>query len=287
VAQPAPPAEAAVNISGGLWRSHLFDVACNWPGSWVTMERAKFLSHNGQRLFKFEGLGHFGAAVAERARALAVAGFAPSCAAAGDGYLAYIRERGFPATRMELCPALLHRLAHYCAFRASAFLQSSSAPEDLAAMAAWNLHEEFGVPCEPRVADLQIAVPVVADGRMQPHEWLLTERGILKVDGVSHGDDHFYPGPTDIAWDLAGAIVEWDLGPEAADYLLRHYALLSGDRVQSRLAPWLQAYIAFRLGYCKMAAESLAGTAEEERLLRDYRRYRARASAALALPAAA
>jgi hypothetical protein len=287
VRQPVAPADAAADLSGGLWRHHVFDVACNWPGSWVSMERAKFLSRDGRQFFKFEGLGHYGVKVAGRARALADAGFAPAVENAGDGYLAYARESALPATRMDLCSALLDRLAHYCAFRASAFLESSVNAEELSAMAAWNLHEEFGVPYEPASARLEIALPVLADGRMQPHEWLLTQRGILKVDGASHGDDHFFPGPADIAWDLAGAIVEWDLGSDAADYLVRQYAKLSGDRPQHRLPAWLQAYTAFRLGYCKMAAESLAGTAEEERLLRDYRRYRARASAALAQPAAA
>jgi hypothetical protein len=285
--QPGSLPDAAVNLSGGLWRRLFFDLACNWPASWVTMERAKFLSRDGRRLFKFEGLGHYGAKVAERARALADAGFAPPWEDAAGGYLAYVKEPGLPTTRMDLCPALLDRLAQYCAFRASVFREPAPNPEQLSAMAAWNLHEEFGLPYEPSSADLEIAVPVVTDGRMQPHEWLLTGRGILKTDGSSHGDDHFFPGPADIAWDLAGAIVEWDMGADAADYLVRRYTELSGDRVHSRLPAWLQAYTAFRLGHCRMAAESLSGAAEEERLLRDYRRYRARASASLALPAAA
>jgi len=287
IRQPAPPADDAADIGGGVWRKHLFDLACNWPGSWVSMERSKFLSSDGHQFFKFEGLGHYGVKVAERARALADAGFAPDCEDAADGYLAYTREPALPATRMDLCPALLDRLAEYCAFRATAALESSVNLEELCSMAAWNLHEEFGAPYEPRALDLEIVRPVVADGRMQPHEWLLTKRGILKVDGASHGDDHFFPGPADIAWYLAGAIVEWDLASEAADYFVRRYSELSGDRPQRRLPAWLQAYTAFRLGYCRMAAESLAGSAEEERLLRDCRRYRARASAALAQLAAA
>lgn len=284
--RPSSPADADLNLSGGLWRRYFFDIPCNWPGSWVTMERAKFLSRDGRRMFKFEGLGHFGVKVAGRAQALAEAGFAPGCENAGNGYLAYEKESGLPATRSELCPRLLDHLAQYCAFRASAFREPSAPSENLAAMSAWNLHEEFGVNYDPQAAHLEMKIPVVPDGRMQPHEWLLTERGILKTDGSTHGDDHFFPGCADIAWDLAGAIVEWDMGRDAADYLLRRYTALSGDAVRIRLPAWLQAYTAFRLGYCKMAAESLSGSAEEERLLRDYRRYRARASAALSQAAA-
>lgn len=285
--QAALPADAELDLSGGNWRRHSFDAACNWPASWITFERSKFLSRDGRRLFKFEGLGHFGAQVAERSRTLAVAGFAPAAENAGDGYLSYRHDRGLPATRMDLCPPLLDRIAEYCAFRATAFSQPGAQSDDLSAMAAWNLHEEFGLPNDPHSTGLEIKVPVLADGRMQPHEWLLTPAGILKTDGASHGDDHFFPGPTDMAWDLAGVIMEWDLGRDAAGYLVRRYTQLSGDHIHHRLPSWLQAYTAFRMGYCKMAAESLSGTAEEERLLRDYRRYRARASATLAQPAAA
>src|SRR5207302_5912644 len=37
--QACTPADADIDVSGGVWRKHLFDVACNWPGSWVTLER--------------------------------------------------------------------------------------------------------------------------------------------------------------------------------------------------------------------------------------------------------
>lgn len=285
--RPSLPPEAGEDFSGGNWRRHLFDAACNWPASWITFERSKFLSRDGRRLFKFEGLGHFGAQVAERSRALAEAGFAPPVEDAGSGYFSYRRQSGLPATRMDVCPLMLDRLADYCAFRAAAFPQPAPSAHDLAAMAAWNMHEEFGVAYDPQASDLEIRFPVIPDGRMQPHEWLLTAAGILKTDGATHGDDHFFPGPADIAWDLAGTVVEWDLGRDAADYLVRRYAALTGDPVQRRLPAWLQAYAAFRMAYCKMAAESLSGTAEEERLLRDYRRYRTRACAAFAQPAAA
>ena len=40
----------------------------------------------------------------------------------------------------------------------------------------------------------------------------------MKVDAAAHGDDHGFPGPVDVAWDLAGAVVEWELGG-AARYL--------------------------------------------------------------------
>jgi hypothetical protein len=119
-----------------------------------------------------------------------------------------------------------------------------------------------------------VRFPGLVDGRMLPHEWLLTAENPVKTDGVSHGDDHFFPGPTDIAWDLAGTIVEWDLDPQSSEYLLRHYQMVSGDDPGERLPAFLQAYAAFRMGYCKMAAESMCGRLEGERLWSAYRQYR-------------
>ena len=59
---------------------------------------------------------------------------------------------------------------------------------------------------------LRVLRPLIVDGRLQPWEWIVTRQGVLlKTDASSHGDDHFLPGPTDIAWDLAGVIVDWDL----------------------------------------------------------------------------
>lgn len=44
-------------IGGGQWRSRFHGDEQNWPGSWTSMERAKFLSREQSILWKFEGLG--------------------------------------------------------------------------------------------------------------------------------------------------------------------------------------------------------------------------------------
>ena len=112
-----------------------------------------------------------------------------------------------------------------------------------------------------------MARPVVADGRMQPHEWLQTAHGpMLKIDSGSHGDDHFFPGVTDIAWDLAGAIVEWRMNVEQVDSFLDLYRRASGDDAGSRIGGFVTAYAAFRSAYCRMAANALQGSDEQARL---------------------
>ena len=109
---------------------------------------------------------------------------------------------------------------------------------------------------------------------MQPHEWIRTGTALVKVDATDHHADHFFPGCGDIAWDLAGAVVEFGLSSNARGALTRAYQRHSDDRgVDRRLPGYLVAYLAFRLGYAGLAAETLAGTADGARFARLGRRY--------------
>ena len=102
---------------------------------------------------------------------------------------------------------------------------------------------------------------------MQPHEWLLSKDGkLLKTDSGSHGDDHFFPGPTDIAWDLAGAIVEWQMNDQQTTEFLDRYRRASGDDASARIDGFIKAYTVFRLAYCLMAANAMNGSDEQPRL---------------------
>jgi hypothetical protein len=113
---------------------------------------------------------------------------------------------------------------------------------------------------------------------MQPYEWELAEDGrLLKHDGLSHGDDHFFPGPCDIAWDLAGAIVEWDMDKHQRAEFLSRYRDLTDDCPEARLPDYLLTYAVFRMAWSKMAAEASWGSFDETLLRRDYQRYRTKA----------
>jgi len=102
---------------------------------------------------------------------------------------------------------------------------------------------------------------------MHPHEWLLTPQGrMLKTDSGSHGDDHFFPGPTDIAWDLAGAIVEWEMNPAQARAFLVCYTAMSGDDAGPRIGDFVIAYALFRCAWCHMAGHAQQSAAERSRL---------------------
>ena len=117
--------------------------------------------------------------------------------------------------------------------------------------------------------------PVAVDGRMLPQEWVRTARGYLKVDALDHHDDHFFPGPVDIAWDMAAAVIEFGMSAEARQVLVERYRKLSGDRtIGGRLPYYTVAYLAARIGYAALAVEVLGETPDGRgfrRMLEEYR----------------
>lgn len=277
-AEARRPAHAADFIGGGHWRGPLFYAEAEWPATWSSFERLKYLSsaddpsaeHTEARLFKFAGLGHYGDQLFEREQKVAANGFGLQPRRESDGFISYPwvctpRTEARPMSASDLSQSVLERLADYCAFRARAFAIELSDLNALQEMAAHNLHE-LGFKA---TVDLRLEHPVIADGRMQPYEWLLTKAGqILKTDSGSHGDDHFFPGPTDIAWDLAGAIVEWRMDQQQARGFLDRYCRASGEDASSRVDGFIRAYAVFRAAYCMMAANALNGTEEQARLVR-------------------
>jgi hypothetical protein len=273
------PDGATLYVGGGEWRPFLLRDHAQWPACWTQMERLKFLSADRRLMFKFEGFGRFGKAVHERASRIAQAGFGPEPLDFTDGFSIYPVMDGHPSTERDLSLDHLRRMAAYCAFRAREFRcergQDSQDWRQLETMVRFNVAEEFGIDLPLPEGSLAGPVPVIVDGRMTPHEWVYSSSGeLLKVDNASHGDDHFFPGPTDIAWDIAGTIIEWNMDVITADRFVEEFERLTGDRVVGRLPDFLIAYAVFRLGYCKMAAAAMRGSEEEHRLAAAYSRYR-------------
>jgi hypothetical protein len=262
------------SLSGGAWRELFLGSERAWPPCWPQMERLKFLSSDGKSVLKFDGLGRFGERVRERANCICSAGLGPQVEDVGDGVSAYRFICGRPLTRSDLSVSLIERIARYCAVRAIEFKVSVSSQAAIAEMVRHNLGQELNLDWYPEPEIFASPVSIVTDGRMQPEEWIATTEGeVLKVDAGTHGDDHFLPGPIDIAWDLAGAIVEWDLLRDAQHMLVAEYYRLTGDDPTKRLPAFVIAYNVFRLAYCKMAQLAMRGSAEEQRWLCAYKVY--------------
>lgn len=285
VARPtrAVPEDARIELSAGAWRRLLLARGSDPPATWPAMERRKYLASDGS-LLRFEGLGHHGAAPRARGEVLAQLGIGPALRPERDGFVRWERAPGRPLASTDAPP--LDALARAIAAR----LELAAPEEDALDLAALedatraNVHALLEQDL-PASFSLPLARPAIVDGRLAPHEWIADARGGLrKVDATSHGDDHFLPGPCDVAWDLAGAVVEWRLDEAHTGALLDRHARRTGDGdARARLAPWLVAYAAFRAAWLAMARDACAGTPEHARLADAAARARARLSVSLPL----
>ncbi len=271
---------AFIPLSGDAWRKYFLGCEKNWPASWQMMESLRFFSPDREHIFKFEGLGASGAESLGRAHTINKAGFGPRVEDAGEGIHRYDFVPGRPLMASDLSSEILDQLWSYCAFRAEEFESPTECGTELQNMVQFNFSQEFGreVALPDGVYGTQAAV--IADCRMQPHEWIQSPNGrILKVDSAQHGNDHFLPGPTDFRWDLAGAIVEWDMSDDVTRTFCQRFRHHSGKSTTD--LPYFElAYCIFRLSYLKMAWSTTTNPAERKRLARGCAFYRRKAQTA-------
>ena len=242
-------------------------------------ERRKFLARrNGETLLlKFAGLGATGERKLEMARALHGAALAPEPLGLVHGFL--VERWRDDAGPLAPCDNPVAEIARYIAARARLF---PAAPHDGAPVA--RLHEmmrrnvslglgEDAVRAlgawEPRLDRLERRVRRVrTDNKLDRHEWLRVPGGaLLKTDALDHHQGHDLIGCQDIAWDAAGAIAEFDLGPEDSNELIRMLAR-AGRAIDRELLSFCRvAYAAFRFGQASLAGEP-AGERQASRLER-------------------
>jgi hypothetical protein len=260
------------DLSAGRWRALVYPGASQqWPASHPQHERPKFADIHARSVSRFAGLGKFGSRRRERAVAMHAAGFGPKPGDLRNGMLELEWIDGRPATIVS--ERLLVRAADYLAFvrqecatgipdsvdELRNMLEINSAAAGVIVDLGWDANALAQGPDER----------VGVDGRMLAHEWIETSAGFVKVDALDHHDDDFFPGCRDIAWDVAGACVEWNLDPPAAEWLVERYRRLSGDAcIRRRLPLYEAAYAAYRVGYAHMAKSSVGDRAEAVRFER-------------------
>jgi hypothetical protein len=271
------PGGALEDLSAGRWREKLFPDRSLWPAADVQGERRKYLLAAGGRrwLLKFAGLGRYGREKLGIARILGEAGLIPPVAGLRHGFLVgpWLEE----ARPLPLAPEvdrlrLLDAMARYLACRAArlptAVEERGATPVKLFEMMVFNTKRALGPMLSEIVKDWRRRLPevsrlerlVLTDNKMHAWEWLVTAKGkILKADALDHHRGNDLVGPQDLAWDLAGAAVEFDLDPAELDLLADAVATRSGtpraERVQ--LDFYRLAYLAFQTGRHALAAEAL------------------------------
>lgn len=268
------------DFSGGAWRRALAGDRSAWPPADHRFERRKFLAHtaDGAWLVKFAGLGDIGERKLVRARILAEAGFTPPVAGLCHGFLvqkwvpAHIGPQDFERA------AFITHLGRYLSFRARFMSPPSTggaSVSKLCGMAMVNTEEALGVAglgrLKRRISEAWryegLVVPADTDNRLQPWEWLAAgEHGYFKTDALDHSAGHDLVGAQDVAWDIAGAVIEFDLSQGEAANLRAAVA----DGCRRAVSAELQAlfeifYLAFQLGLWT-SARQLAPAEEYHRL---------------------
>ncbi|WP_114943932.1 hypothetical protein [Microvirga calopogonii] len=276
------------DISGGEWRRRRYqDEAC-WPPSNLQQERRKFLARakGASWLVRFTGLGEIGARKLRMARHLHEAGFAPAAVGLRHGFLVqgwHEDARGLDQIAFDR-DLLIERMGAYLGYRARHYPAAGhpgASLDELRHMAVYNAQQALG---DDAGAILDLSLPpasglegkvrrVWSDNRMHAWEWLVSGNRLIKADALDHSAAHDLIGHQDIAWDIAGAVVELELsGPETAR-LCAAVERESGHPVSHELLAFLlPCYCAFHLGAHLMAAGSLGG-GEEARLRRAAGRY--------------
>jgi hypothetical protein len=285
VADVIRPVEGPLqDLSKGAWRF----LGRSWEGgippSWGVLERRKFLAEAaGQRwLLKFAGLGACSERKLARARTLQRAGFVPEVAGLRHGFLV---ERWVDAVTPERA-ALVDMAGRYLGFRARHLPAGSAAGATLRRlweMARFNTQAALGTEWEGALEPWRRGLDrlegrvrrVETDNRLHLWEWLGTRDGqVLKADAVDHAEDWSLIGCQDIAWDVAGAIIELDLDPTERERLIamvEHGAGRELDRDLLRLLT--PCYLAFQLGSCALAADIVERPDDAARLRRQASTY--------------
>jgi hypothetical protein len=282
------------NLSGGTWRQQVYADAGAWPAICTAFERVKYrctLAGGKRVLFMFMGLAAHAPSLASSAAAAAGLlaqrsrqALAPPVYGATLGFVATEWVEGAPLDTAAPDIAALDMaatLGDYIARVAGpplAQAELAAATARLCEMFYQNTLEALDEAAAKQTHKLGCAMsPGCArygDGHLQPHEWIARGDGLRKVDGVGHDCDHTLVGVQPVAWDLAGAIVEWQLDDREIERLLEAFYAAGGEEIAAaELRFYRAACLAFRAGQCSLAA-AVHDPYERDRLLAVYARYR-------------
>jgi len=305
----ADKAEAGLQIplpdlSAGRWRLHAFERKADWPTTCLALERMKFLAGENTEqpvLWRFTGLGSdlgSGRVSIEEALGrltqLSRQNLVPKPLGSAHGFLAMEWVRGHRLDRARSRDrGVLEHLGAYITQAArppQTNQEAAAAVGRLASMLVHNSREAFGQPVVERTqpwidaACSESPGLTYGDGRMAPWEWVQTSSGsLVKTDCFGHDVDHTIVGRQSVLWDVAGAVVEWELdraGELKLCRCLESHGIVTPPKV---LHFYKMCYAAFRLGMVSLEA-GYRGSVEEERRVSCARDFYARSLSALLMP---
>ncbi|HEU5014761.1 MAG TPA: hypothetical protein VFT66_19730, partial [Roseiflexaceae bacterium] len=252
-------------------------------------------------------------AEAETLNERAAAGWGPAALGVAHGFVAMPWLAGTPLSHADVTPELLSHIGRYIAAVSGPPLSHAEQNEALnraGEMLYWNVWEALSEERAERTRPLFDAAQNAAqghafrsygDGHLAPHEWLQHNLDLSdepqrtprsqrkstaifessgaykyqKLDGTGHVIDHTAVGRQPVAWDIAGAMVEWRLDDAQQIQLLDAYHAAGGEPFPAPLLTFYRlAYAAFRLGQTSMCAQMSNDEAEQARLWQAAERYK-------------
>lgn len=277
-------------FSAGLWRKHLIQSEKDYPAVHPHHEKRKYLlkgkgkENNTILLAKFAGLGNYGKEIIKRGIVLGKSRFCPEIRGYANGFVIMPFIEGVPMKPENVDEEFIKFVAEYFALINNEFTAELTATwENMTAMILQNTTEGLGSEWVENAQRVIKQFPsssyqhnvVAIDGHVMSHEWIKTENGFKKVDSLEHWSDQFFIGCQNIAWDIAGFMIEFELEEKMKRKLVDHYIRLTNDvDIESRLPFYLTAYCAFRIGYITLANLSVPDTKEKERFAVLKRKFR-------------
>jgi hypothetical protein len=242
-------------------------------------QRLKFHGErDGERvLLKFVGLGAVGERKIAMAKALHAAGWTAEPLALVHGFLP---ERWHEDARsLSADDRSLPEIASYIGARARLFPAAhneGASIQQLFAMIRRNAELAVELNAVATLVRWELRLGSIAkrivrartDNRMDPRKWLRLPNGrVLKTDAIDHHCAHDLIGAQDIAWDVAGAAIEFDLNAKERAWLAAAVGRTAGWPVDPELLDFMTvAYVAFRLGQSQIAGMRAAADGYERRL---------------------
>ena len=177
------------------------------------------------------------------------------------GFLALPWIAGYPLSRNDAPDRFVRRqIAHHIATVARPSLMAITHSESvlrLSEMLYWNTHQALGECMAERthngakVASTSSSEPSYGDGHLAPYEWVRIQSGhIFKTDSFGHNVDHTIIGEQSVLWDVAGAIIEWELTADArTEFLSSIQEFMPAVQLEA-LGFYRMAYTAF--GWAKL-----------------------------------
>ena len=277
------------DLSAGLWRSRAYSSESEWPAVATRFERNKYLCGFGSQqpiFWKFTGLGCCwpGGKTStelelERLSVRQAQGLIAPPVGSLRGFLALPWIEGTRAVRhgTNRNRELTHLFRYVAASAGPALVreQFEAGRFRLRAMVHCNVSDKFGpAAAEQAAARVDEAqwdhqMPCYTDGHLAPEEWVVSREGaLLKTDYLGQVFDHTLVGEQPLLWDLASAIVEWELIDAERGVLLETVATRGIQIDPAALSGYELAYAAFRMGLFSFCADQTANDDPEQSRLR-------------------